>query len=281
MAAPIEVAEIPWKQSCDKIKGDMNGRRHLSSEFASDAELLAAVFQEHLDAGISMPSWEVVRTKAAVFWKQLRVQLSSPRDDLTRSLVLGYPGLSLSTRSMAQTPCQHESAAETAAETQELPSPRFEVHFQPLSTEQTADLQEISSSASALMMDEASNAATREIRFSSLVAVLQESTTLLALEPNLTHPSLAEKASEQTLDKVSGEVGDSEFDMLDCSENASRQAPCAGKDEFARASKVVAAVAPSALQSLKRAISLAQKAQNLVKTSASNNADVECLYVPT
>lgn len=279
MAAPIEVAEISWKQSCDKIKGDMDGRRHLSSEFASDAELLAAVFQEHLDVGISMPSWEVVRTKAAVFWKQLRVQLSSPRDDLTRSLVLGYPGLSLSTRSMAQTPCQHESAVETAAETQESPSPRFEVQIQSLLIEQTADTQEIS--ASALTMDEASNAATREIRFSSLVAVLQESTTLLALEPNLTHPSLAEKASEQTLDKVSGEVGDAAFDMLDCAENASRQALCAGKEEFARASKVVAAVAPSALHGLKRAISLAQKAQHLVKTSASNNADVECLYVPT
>jgi hypothetical protein len=121
--------------------------------------------------------------------------------------------------------------------------------------------------------------------FASVAAALQFSELLIALDPSLRQPSLAEKASDQELPEASAGIDASALhfagadvrpEHMHCLNNGTRQV----SQQARKASHAVAALVPSALQGLKRAVSLAQKAKERVQKTSGDMIDVELSYVP-
>lgn len=121
-----------------------------------------------------------------------------------------------------------------------------------------------------------------------IAASLQFSELLIALDPSLAEPGLAEKASDQELPEASAlqlaRVGPN-LEGTHCMDIGTRQAQ--RRAELVRHSvrhsvgvSPVAALLPSALRGVKRAASLAQKAKERVQKASGDMNDVELAYVP-
>jgi len=121
--------------------------------------------------------------------------------------------------------------------------------------------------------------------FASVAAALEFSELLIALDPSLRQPSLAEKACDQELPEASAGIdasalhlagADVRSEHMHCLNDGTRQV----SQQARKASHAVAALVPSALQGLKRAAALAQKAKERVQKTSGDMIDVELSYVP-
>jgi hypothetical protein len=101
-----------------------------------------------------------------------------------------------------------------------------------------------------------------------------------ALDKRVAELDLAEKACDQELIEVSADAEASALHLAEVGPTLEEARVVNNRHSQAQASLAVAKLLPSALQGLKRAVSLAQKAKEYVQKTSGDMIDVELAYVP-
>jgi hypothetical protein len=234
------------------------------ASFASKQSHNESVQSNSTDSSLSSPARSYISDGIDVAESKVTTVPETAKDD--ESAVRSYISESFESKNVAST----EAIQDALQSSTELPD-LAKADEQP-ATDVSAAEEELS-----LSMPETGK------QFASVAMALQFSELLIALDPSLAEPGLAEKASDQVAPEVSADEDASELQLagaqprLAASDNlgsGSRQA------QSGNTSLAVAALLPSALRGLKRATALAQRAKEHVQKTTGDMIDVELAYVP-